>query len=366
MGRYRLILTMLLNSFTVMKHFMENYPAAVSELKQIAGCDGIMMDHIRNGPSADWIPLNSQCDAWDNDRFWKLMNEALSLSSEPATPLPDAKGNPRTPTRARLGEDKKAATASRKENDHPPSQSSEGSSTISAPQHSASDGAQARQLESLRAPEMDSRNHTGQDSAPVNQQQSQRYQTAPLPAGADSASTIQHSPSQAAAEQSVAPAQLLTPTPSTQQGADLRSPPQSTNPVGPSHFQYQYNPSTVGYPVMAGNDYATAFVSNNRAGPQWNAAGPTTMPAMLNQRMATVPMTYMVPPAWQAPQVPAAQGQGAFVSPGQLTLGGQHTTGPALTESTQNVHWPNGGFAEAGAEDYTTQPYLNVDGPQPL
>ncbi|KAH3423223.1 hypothetical protein KXW39_009488, partial [Aspergillus fumigatus] len=128
---------MLLNSFTVMKHFMENYPAAVSELKQIAGCDGIMMDHIRNGPSADWIPLNSQCDEWDNDRFWKLMNEALSLSSEPATPLPDAKGNPGTPTRARLGEDKKAATASRKENDHPPSQSSEGSSAISAPQHSA-------------------------------------------------------------------------------------------------------------------------------------------------------------------------------------------------------------------------------------
>jgi hypothetical protein len=117
---------------------------------------------------------------------------------------------------------------------------------------------------------------------------------------------------------------------------------------------------------MAGNDYATAFVSNNRAGPQWNTAGPTTMPAMLNQRMATVPMPYMVPPAWQAPQVPAAQGQGAFVSPGQLTLGGQHTTGPALTESTQNVHWPNGGFAEAGAEDYTTQPYLNADGPQPL
>ncbi|KAH2388725.1 hypothetical protein KXW80_001646 [Aspergillus fumigatus] len=82
---------MLLNSFTAMKHFMENYPAAVSELKQIAGCDGIMMDHIRNGPSADWIPLNSQCDEWDNDRFWKLMNEALSLSSEPATPVPDAK-----------------------------------------------------------------------------------------------------------------------------------------------------------------------------------------------------------------------------------------------------------------------------------
>ncbi|KAK9578980.1 hypothetical protein V6Z93_009901, partial [Aspergillus fumigatus] len=98
---------MLLNSFTAMKHFMENYPAAVSELKQIAGCDGIMMDHIRDGPSADWIPLNSQCDEWDNDRFWKLMNEALSLSSEPATPLPDAKGNPGTPGRAQLGEDKR-------------------------------------------------------------------------------------------------------------------------------------------------------------------------------------------------------------------------------------------------------------------
>lgn len=266
------------------------------------------------------------------------MNKALSLSSKPATPLPDAKGNPGTPTRAQLREDKKAATASRKENNHPPSQSSEGSSAISTPQHSASDGAQARQLESLHAPEMDSRNHTRQDSAPINQQQSQQYQTAPLPARADLASTIQHSLSQAAAEQSIAPAQLLTPTPSTQQGADLRCPPQSTNPVGPSHFQYQYNPSTVSYPVMAGNDYVTAFVSNNRAGPQWNAAGPTTMPTMLNQHMAIVLITYIVPPAWQAPQVPAAQGQGAFVSPGQLTLGGQHTTGPALTESTQNIH----------------------------
>lgn len=52
-GRYRLILTMLLNSFTAMKHFIENYPAAVSELKQIAGYDGIIMDYIQNGPSAD-------------------------------------------------------------------------------------------------------------------------------------------------------------------------------------------------------------------------------------------------------------------------------------------------------------------------
>jgi hypothetical protein len=294
-----------------------------------------------------------------------LMNEALSLASEPATPVPDAKGNPRTPARARLGEDEKAAPASRTENDHPPSQSSKKSSAISAPQHSASDGAQARQIDSLPAPEMDPRNHTGQYSAPVIQQQSQRYQTTPLPAGADSATTIQHSLSQAAAKQSITPAQLLTPTPSTQLGADLRGTLQSANPVGLSHFQYQYNPATVGYTAMAGNDYATAFESNNRAGPQSNAAGPTTMPAMLNQRMAAVPMPNMVPTAWQAPQVPAAQGQGAFVSPGQLTLGGQHTTGPALTESTQNVHWPNGGFAEAGAE-YTTQPYLNADGHQSL
>jgi hypothetical protein len=102
-----------------------------------------MMDYIWNGPLADWIPLNSQCNAWDNDRFWKLMNEALSLASEPATPVPDIKGNPRTPARARLGEGKKAATASQKENDHPPSQLSEGSSAKSAPQHSVSDGAQA-------------------------------------------------------------------------------------------------------------------------------------------------------------------------------------------------------------------------------
>lgn len=153
------------------------------------------------------------------------MNEALSLSSEPTTPVPDAKGNPRTLTRAQLREGKKATTASRKENNHPPSQSSEGSSAISAPQHSASDRAQAHQIDSLPAPEMDSCNHTGQDSTPINQQQSQRYQTAPLPARADSASTIQHSPSQAAAKQSITPAQLLIPTPSTQQGADLRCPP---------------------------------------------------------------------------------------------------------------------------------------------
>jgi hypothetical protein len=354
---------MLLDCFTCMKHTMGKYPAVVSELKEIAGSDSIMIDHIRNGPSADWIPLNSQCDAWDNEKFWKLMNEALSLASKPATPVPEAKGNPRTPARARLGEGEKAAPASRKENDRPPPQSSERSSAISAPQHSASNGAQARQIP---APEMDSHNHTAQNSAPVNQQQLQRYQTTPLQTGADSASTIQHSLSQSAAEQSVTPAQLLTQTPSTQQGANLRCTPQSVNPVGLSHFQHQYNPSTVGYPAIAGNDYATAFQSNNRAGPQWNPAGPTTMPGMLNQRMATVPMPYMVPTAWQAPQVPAAQGQGAFVSPGQLTLGDQHTTGPALAGSTQNVHWPNGGFAEAGAEDYTTQPYLNADGQQQL
>jgi hypothetical protein len=366
-GRYRLILTILLNCLTSMKHFMANYPAAVSELKQIAGCDSIMIDHIRNGPSADWIPLNSQCDAWDNDKFWKLMNEALSLASEPAPSVPDAKGSPRTPARARLGEGEKAASASRKENDHPPSQSSERSSAISAPQHSASDEAKARQIDSVpAAPEMDSRNHTVQDSAPVNQQQLQRYQTAPLQAGTDSASTIQQSLSQAAAEQSITPAQLLTPTPSTQQGANARCTPQSANPVGLSHSQYQCNPSTVGYPAIPGNDYATAFESNNRTGPNWNAAGPTTMPAMLNQRMATVPMPYMIPTAWQAPPVPAAQVQGAFVSPGQLTLGAQQPIGPALTGPAQNVHWPNGGFAEAGAEDYTTQPYSNSDGHQSL
>jgi hypothetical protein len=167
-GRYRLILTMLLNCFTAIKHFIGNYPAAVSELKQIAGCDSIMMDHIRNGPLADWIPLNSQCDAWDNDRFWKLMNEALSLASEPATPMLDIKGNPRTPARAQLGEGKKAATASRKENNHPPSQLLEGSSAKSAPQHSVSDRAQAHQRDSLPAPEMDSCNHTRKDSTPIN------------------------------------------------------------------------------------------------------------------------------------------------------------------------------------------------------
>jgi hypothetical protein len=32
-GRYRLILTMLLNCFMAMKHFIGNYLAAVSELK---------------------------------------------------------------------------------------------------------------------------------------------------------------------------------------------------------------------------------------------------------------------------------------------------------------------------------------------
>jgi hypothetical protein len=345
---------------------MGKYPAAVSKLKQIAGFNSIMINHIQNSPSADWIPLNSQSDAWDNNKFWKSMNEALSLASEPATSIPDSKGNPRTPARAWLLKDKDPAPASQDENDHPTSQSLKASSATSAPQHSVSDGAQARPTDSLPAPAMDPHNHTGQDSTPVNQQQSQQCQTTPLQAGADSASTIQHSLPQAAAEQSIKPAQLLTPTPSTQQGATLQCTPQSANPAGLSHFQYQFNTSTVGYPAIAGNDYATAFESNNRAGPQWNAACPTTMPAMLNQRMATVPMPYMIPTAWQAPQVPAAQGQGAFVSPGQLTLGGQHTTGPALTKSTQNVHWSNGGFAEAGAEDYTTQPYLNADGQQPL
>jgi hypothetical protein len=98
---------------------MGKYPAAVSELKQIAGFDSVMIDHIWNGPSADWIPLNSQSDAWDNDKFWKLMNEALSLASEPATSVLDLKGNLRTPARAWLLKDEDPAPALQDENDHP-------------------------------------------------------------------------------------------------------------------------------------------------------------------------------------------------------------------------------------------------------
>ncbi|KAI2895980.1 hypothetical protein CBS63078_8319 [Aspergillus niger] len=325
-----------------------------------------MIDHIRNGPSADWIPLNSQSDGWDSDKFWKSMNEALSLANEPATSVPDSKESPKTPARARLVEGEDAASASQEENDHHTSRSLETPSPTSAPQHSASDVAQVHQEDSLPSPEIGSRSHTGQDSTPVDQQQSQRYRTTPVPAGAGPASTIQYSLSQAADEQSVTPAQLLTPTPQTQPGVDPRCTAQAGQAVGLPNLQYQYSQSTVGYPAIAGTDHATAFESSNRPGPQWNVTGLTTMPATLNQRMATVPVPFMIPTAWQLPQVLAAQGQGAYMSPAQLTLGCQHTTGPSQTESSQNVHWPNGPFTGAGAEDYTTQPYFSTDVNQPL
>ncbi|KAF7174436.1 hypothetical protein CNMCM6106_008740 [Aspergillus hiratsukae] len=359
-GRYKLLLTILLNCFTSMKHFMGMNPAAVSELKKIAKSDSIMIDHIRNGPSADWIPLNSQSDAWDNDKFWKLMNEALSLASQPATSAPDKENNPRTPATARLGDAKNAVPASRNDNDPPTSKSLE-NAAVSTPEHSAPDSSQARQTNGRPVPEMDSRYPTGQNSTPVSQQRSQWNQTTSPQAGADLTSSIQHSLPQAAAQQPVIPPQLLTPTPPTQQAADLRCTVQGAYPIGLSNLQYQYNQAAIGYPALAGTDHATIFGASHRPASQWNVnTGLTTMPAMLNQHMPTVQPPSMISNAW-----PEAQGQGTFVSPGQLAMVGP-STGPALTEPTQNSHWPNGPFTEAGTAGYTNHLDTNASIHQPL